>query len=383
MMHILSLFDGMACGMLALEAAGVQVDSYAAYEVEEAAKKTAKANFPMIEELGDVFTADFTKHENVDFLLGGSPCTYWSVAQNINKRETEASGLGWNLFQQYIRALHEAKPRYFIYENNHSMSTTIRDSISQAFGFEPIYINSNRFTAQNRQRLYWIGKRTDSGAYARVEITNIPSEGIKLKDILDDDLTAEERIVISDTESLRLAIQRGKMCGYDTFGTPSFGVQRAKTGTHCIGYTRRDTRAQGYRVYDVLGNSPCLRGQSHDRCCELWLIPLEAKPNTIIPYGYTKHGTALYAWNVKTGLKHRIYLVKDGKLQVNRRKYKVDVPDGSYIISKPLMSELRKLQGIPTGYRFDDVGACRAYKLMGNGWTIPVITCLIQHCLSS
>ena len=120
-MNILSLFDGMACGMIAMQLAGVDVESYDAYEIDKYAIKTAQHNFPMIKEHGDVFDADFTQYEGVDFLIGGSPCTYWSIAQTKN-RETVASGMGWELFSQYVRALHEAKPKYFIYENNKSMS---------------------------------------------------------------------------------------------------------------------------------------------------------------------------------------------------------------------------------------------------------------------
>ena len=96
---ILSLFDGMACGMIAMQLADVEVESYDAYEIDKYAIKTAQHNFPMIKEHGDVFDADFTQYEGVDFLVGGSPCTYWSIAQTKN-RETVASGMGWELFSQ-------------------------------------------------------------------------------------------------------------------------------------------------------------------------------------------------------------------------------------------------------------------------------------------
>ena len=110
---ILSLYDGMACGMIAMQLAGVDVESYDAYEIDKYAIKTAQHNFPDIKEHGDVFDADFAQYEGVDFLIGGSPCTYWSIAQTKN-RETVASGMGWELFSQYVRALYEAKPKYFI-----------------------------------------------------------------------------------------------------------------------------------------------------------------------------------------------------------------------------------------------------------------------------
>ena len=181
---ILSLYDGMACGMIAMQLAGVDVESYDAYEIDKYAIKTAQHNFPMIKEHGDVFGADFTQYEGADFLVGGSPCTYWSIAQTKN-RETVASGMGWELFSQYVRALHEAKPKYFIYENNKSMSKQIRASIDKAFGFEAVLINSALVSAQNRQRLYWVGRRNEDGTYSKVNVDQPADRGIMLKDILD------------------------------------------------------------------------------------------------------------------------------------------------------------------------------------------------------
>lgn len=111
-------------------------------------------------------------------------CTYWSIAQTKN-RETVASGLGWDLFSQYVRALHEAKPKYFIYENNKSMSAAIRQSITETFGFEPICINSALVSAQNRQRLYWVGIRRADGTYRKAKVEQPEDRGILLKDILE------------------------------------------------------------------------------------------------------------------------------------------------------------------------------------------------------
>lgn len=182
-MKILSLFDGMSCGMLAMMAAGIKVDRYVAYEIDKYAVQTSSHNFPMIEHKGDVFQADFTEYSGFDFLVGGSPCTYWSIAQK-NNRETEASGMGWELFSQYVRALKEAQPTWFIYENNKSMSNAIRESITQTFGFEPICINSALVSAQNRQRLYWVGKRNPWGATVRFVWISHKTAGFSLRTFL-------------------------------------------------------------------------------------------------------------------------------------------------------------------------------------------------------
>ena len=191
-MKVLSLFDGMACGMIAMQLAGVDVESYDAYEIDKYAIKTAQQNFQMIKEHGDVFDADFTQYEGVDFLIGGSPCTYWSIAQTKN-RETVASGIGWELFSQYVRALHEAKPKYFIYENNKSMSKAIRASIDETFGFEAVLINSALVSAQNRQRLYWVGKRNADGTYSKVNVQQPADRGILLRDILEHGVVWQEK----------------------------------------------------------------------------------------------------------------------------------------------------------------------------------------------
>ena len=200
MANILSLFDGMSCGMLAIMGEGVEVENYSAYEIDKYAIQTSQHNFPEIKQCGDVFKGDYTQYEGIDYLIGGSPCTYWSIAQSPDKRETTASGIGWELFSQYVRALHEAKPKFFIYENNKSMSKAIRESITQTFGFEPICINSALVSAQNRQRLYWVGKRNADGTYSKVDVEQPEDRGILLRDVLDGVTDREKgRCVIAST----------------------------------------------------------------------------------------------------------------------------------------------------------------------------------------
>lgn len=153
--NVLSLFDGISCGMVALERAGIKVNRYVAYEIDENAIKVSKANYPNIEHKGDVFKAIYNKAEKFDLLIGGSPCTYWSIAKTDGKRETISSGLGWDLFSQYVRALREVKPKYFLYENNESMSDDIKKAITKELGVEPIMIDSADFSPQTRKRYYW------------------------------------------------------------------------------------------------------------------------------------------------------------------------------------------------------------------------------------
>lgn len=111
-MRILSLFDGISCGRLALERAGLPVEQYDAFEIDHYAITVSKKNFPDIVHHGNVFDGDFQKFQGYDLLLGGSPCTYWSVAKQ--NRETTTDGMGFQLFMEYVRALKESQCRYYI-----------------------------------------------------------------------------------------------------------------------------------------------------------------------------------------------------------------------------------------------------------------------------
>ena len=117
-------------------------------------------------------------------LIGGSPCTHWSIAQTKN-RETEASGIGWELFLNYRIARDKYQPDFFLYENNKSMSPAIRAQITAELGVEPVLINSALVSAQNRQRLYWAGKRNQDGTYSQVAVEQPVDRGILLRDILE------------------------------------------------------------------------------------------------------------------------------------------------------------------------------------------------------
>lgn len=193
-MRVLSVFDGISCGLMAFRRAGVPVEEYHAFEIDPHAVRCSQHNFPEVIRHGDgdVFKADFRQFKGVDFLIGGSPCTYWSVAQTKN-RETEAHGIGWELFQQYVRALWEAKPRYFIYENNKSMADAIKREISETFGFGPVMINSSLVSAQNRERYYWVGKRMADGTYVRIKVDQPEDMHIPLKEMLDSGYADREK----------------------------------------------------------------------------------------------------------------------------------------------------------------------------------------------
>ncbi len=370
-MRVLSLFDGMACGMLAMIGAGIKVDRYVAFEIDKYAVQTSSHNFPMIEHRGDVFCADFTEFSGFDFLVGGSPCTYWSIAQK-NNRETEASGMGWELFSQYVRALKEAQPMFFIYENNKSMSKAIRESITKTFGFEPVCINSALVSAQNRQRLYWVGRRNFDGTYSRVNVEQPEDRWILLKDVLDG-VGAKE---LSDREmDYMVRSSTGKYSdrwaylqkpgqndkGLCVTANISKGVpynicaEPVRVGTWPNNSRNQAHDSQQYRIYSTGGKGVTLCGNG----------------------GGMGAKTGLYAIPVAGGKPCPVYRVENGQITIKDKQYPIKLEDGYYIIRKLTVSECMRLQTVPEWYEFP-VSDSQAYKMLGNGWTVEVIVHLIK-----
>ena len=421
---ILSLFDGMACGMIAMQLAGVEVESYDAYEIDKYAIKTAQHNFPMIKEHGDVFSADFTQYEGVDFLIGGSPCTYWSIAQTKN-RETVASGMGWELFSQYVRALHEAKPKYFIYENNKSMSKAIRASIDETFGFEAVLINSALVSAQNRQRLYWVGKRNEDGTYSKVNVGQPADRGILLKDVLDSavarDMAAEPINITADGKAQCLRAT----CYKDGIRNIIANEVDKKTGVAepindilQVGAMPRPdgeiSTSAGFRIYstEAKGRYLCANGGGAGAKTGLYAVPtpIEYSPldncdvvitDNNIRCSYkdgsgTAMGYSVYFDNVKSPTvisgqaakmkiiervsdkkQYPVCEVRDGLITIKGKQYPIKLKDGYYIIRKLTVRECMRLQTVPEWYEFP-VSDSQAYKMLGNGWTCEVIAHLIR-----
>lgn len=299
-MRVLSLFDGISCGMLALQRAGIAIESYDAFEIDRYAIQVSEKNFPEIIHHGNVFYGDFTQFQGYDLLLGGSPCTYWSIAKN--NRETSSDGEGFKLFNEYMRALHESKCRYFLYENNFSIHQNIKDEISEKLGVEPIMINSALVSGQHRKRCYW---------------TNIPD--IKLPD--------DKKILLKDVLECGLAWQEKSYCITASYQGAVLKNTLAHKQRTMIAVPVRVGRigkgGQGQRIYSVHGKSVTI----------------------------TANGGGMGA---KTGL------------------YKIDLPDGDYIIRKLTPIEAERLQTLPDNYTAG-ISNTQRYKCIGNGWTVDVI----------
>jgi DNA-cytosine methyltransferase len=149
-MNVLSLFDGISCGRVALERAGLKVDNYLASEIDKHAIKIAQKNYPDTRQLGDVRELNGKHWPPIDLLLGGSPCQGFSLAGkglNFNDKRSK-------LFFEFVRLLGECKPKYFLFENV-KMKQEYQDVISACLGVQPIMIDSALVSAQSRKRLYW------------------------------------------------------------------------------------------------------------------------------------------------------------------------------------------------------------------------------------
>ncbi len=341
---VLSLFDGISCGRVALERAGIDVTSYYASEIERASIAISQANYPDIVEIGDIAKvsyADGTLHtENgdffighVDLLIGGSPCTDFSSIGYTNgmtsgKEEIlslrqymrlKSKGVKFDgqsyLFWEYVRLMHEVSPDYFLLENV-VMSKKWQKTIDSAMGRSPIPINSSLLSAQNRPRLYW---------------TNIPDVGepadrhVTLGDVLDPGAPATD---VSHCKTVQRSL-------------PKFVAK--------YGYV--PTLFNAYNVTELSDKACALsRGSMVTSSCATLL--------------FVRHEDV-------------VHTVRDGLLDGG---YPTPLKNGRYNLRKLSFKEMERLQTLPDGYT--DVKAAGRHKrsaAIGNGWTVDVISHIFSH----
>ena len=179
--NVVSYFDGMSCGQIALEKIGITPENYYAFEIDKWAMAVTDKNYPLTIQCGSVVDAELKSLGNIDLLIGGSPCQGFSFAgKQLNFEDPRSK-----LFFEFAKALKELKPKYFLLENVR-MKKESQDIISSYMGVEPVKINSSLFSAQNRVRLYWFGVRQADGTYKSVELPEIIDKGILLRDVLED-----------------------------------------------------------------------------------------------------------------------------------------------------------------------------------------------------
>ena len=302
-MNVLSLFDGMSCGQLALQRAGIQVENYFAAEIDKYAIKVTQANFPQTVQLGDVTAIDPDSLPDIDLLIGGSPCQGFSFAGKQLNFDDPRSKLFW----EYVRLLNALKPKYFLLENV-KMKKESMDVITEALGVEPVFINSNLVSAQNRQRYYW----------TNIPVDKLPDDkGIVLADILEDGHVDRDKSHCIDANYFK----GGNLKSY--FEKHRRQLVFSKDGMCHVGDAGiSDKYAYVNRVYHPSGKGPSL-------------------------------------------------VASDG----GHLQPKVSKGTTEYRKLTPL--ECERLQTVPEGYT-NHVSNTQRYKMLGNGWTVDVVSHIMK-----
>ena len=389
-MKVLSLFDGMSCGMIALDRLGIKVDKYYASEIDKYAIQVSQANYPNIIQIGDVCDIKAEDYQDIDLILAGSPCQGFSFAGKQLAFDDPRSAL----FFEFIRLLKEIKPKYFLLENV-NMKKEFLDVISEQvsscypelpFGIERIKINSALVSAQNRVRWYW---------------TNIPGvdqpeqRGIVLRDILEYQLEDNTNVIPNKSQTIKSQYYKSSKANFERSGTfHATGIpQKSKEQyieTHNIPKhigTAEDINGHDIlkRVYSEDGKSPtvntCGGGNREPKVVvqsyrevrteEAKRLRRESKKNTgkdhtpfrakkIVPREDGKVGTVTPGLNND----HMISLTRDKDQDVYWRKLSP--------------RECERLQTVPDDYT-NSVSNTQRYKMLGNGWTIEVICHILKN----
>lgn len=314
-MKVLSLFDGIGGCKQALKELNIDCRYYAS-EIDKYAIQVAKANHSDIEHIGDV--REVKEYSNIDLLIGGSPCQDLSIAKKDRKGlEGKRSGL----FYEYLRILNETKPKHFILENVASMSKADKQEITDTLGIDPILINSALLTAQQRKRLYWVGKLVD-GKYKQVKIEQPEDKGIVLKDIIEEGVADRDKSYTIDANYWK----GGNLKSY-------FEKHRRQ-----LVFQPLHTSERGRRL------TPC--GTKRD----------------------DKGGKIVRGFEIRP----------DGKTCALTTVQKDNYITEDYKIRKLTVTECCRLQGFPDNY-VSMVSNTQGYKGLGNSFTVPVIKHILKN----
>ena len=364
---VLSLFDGVSCGRIALQRANIPVEKYYASEIDKYAIQVTQKNWPDTIQIGDVKNVYARNLPKIDLLIGGSPCQDLSIAKAGRKGlDGERSGLFWH----YVRLLRTCKPKYFLLENVASMSKDNKHKITEVLGVDPIMINSALVSAQQRKRLYW---------------TNIPNitqpedKGLVLADILENGLPYEEKAkalttsycgaILSDT----LERHRKSMI-FNPYNNKLNMEKSAPLGTNprcqtskCGQVVIKPMRLGGlygqitrWGCYDKEGKAPTLTAS----------MGMGGGFVPMVPIQLVGGGQAQRIYDVKG--KTICLSANGGGGGAKKGLYKIDLQDGQYTVRKLTPVECERLQTLPDNYT-EGISNTQRYKCIGNGWTVDVI----------
>ncbi len=324
-------------------------------------------------------------------LIGGSPCTHWSIAQK-NNREVTAEGIGWELFKNYLIAKEKFQPDFFLYENNKSAAQPIKDQISIELGVPLQYINSALVSAQNRQRFY---------AHNMPDVPQPEDRGILLRDILESGESVREKAYTLDanyskaahTDMFCRAMKRTTVfenVKYLSEKEMEYMVRQTKDGRNHFdfGHYSNSIEDKSHAVtanmskgvpYNVL-TEPVRIGSIGSNSQAHRVYVCDGKSVNLVANGGGQGAkTGLYDCPVeKNGKQHPVYKVKNGLITIKDKQYPIKLADGYYIIRKLTVTECCRLQTMPDDY-CRAVSASQAYKGLGNGWTAEVIIHILKH----
>ena len=433
-MKVLSLFDGVSCGRLALERAGIPVEKYYASEIDKYAIQIAQKNYPDTIQVGDVTKLNYLELLDVDIVIGGSPCQDLSIAkQNREGLRGARSGLFW----KYVEALEVIHPKYFLLENVASMRNEDRDAITETLRkiypeTECIMINSALVSAQQRKRYYWTNWHVEQPQ----------DKGILLKDILEsgDGVNVSQygtnwhkttdkasTLMARDYKGFGNQCQTGVAvpCALRTREDETGKYKRLETKTDDIANSLTSVQTDSMVVVNIEnyfrkygtkgkimspetdktqcltasmgcggGNNPLIAEPVTRRSLNNLRTPDE-KANCLLSTSW-KGAQANGMTNVPErigeldglgkGQANRIYSVRGKSVCLNANGggggaktglYKVDLPDGDYIIRKLTPVECERLQTLPDGWT-GGVSNTQRYKAIGNGWTVDVIAWILK-----
>ncbi len=371
-MNVLSLFDGMSCTQIALQKLGITPTKYFASEIDQYAMKVTQTNFPDTIQLGDVTKVNADDLPEIDLLIGGSPCQGFSFAgKRLNFDDPRSK-----LFFEYVRLLKDLKPKYFLLENVR-MKQESQDVISEQLGVQPIVLNSNLVSAQNRHRLYW----------TNIPVDGLPEDrGIKLRDILEHGYTDREKSHCVDAnyfkggnlKSYFLKNRRQLVFGF---------ADDDKTTSGLILAGEADVKGHGYnrRVYHPDGKAPSLAAASGGNLEPKVLWPASIVGRRINDDGVRKD----YDKDVPITQCLEVHEVDKARClsTVEKDTLVSDLPKGRYPDAysndmrlawrKLTPLECERLQTVPDGYT-DHVSNTQRYRMLGNGFTVDSIAWLLK-----
>ena len=409
-MNVLSLFDGMSCGQIALNRLGIKYNNYYAAEIDKYAIEVTKKNFPNTIHLGDVTKVKAADLEPIDLLMGGSPCQGFSFAgKQLNFDDPRSA-----LFFEFVRLLKECKPKYFLLENVR-MKKIYQDVITEHLGVEPIMINSSLLSAQNRLRLYW---------------TNIPGvkqpedKGLVLRDILEYEQTSVSELSEAKKDRV-LNSQRGKGFFYnpdqhDKIGTLVAGYHKEPTDGSYLEIHKpvKDTERNRRHYKEVDEKSLCMTSTMYKGAGNngMTLVPIKNpervketpnywqmdvsgkgyasqqdrirkldKPSNSLAAGSASIPKVMCKDNVVVELPEKSQTIKSQYYKSSRANFErsgtfhatgIKNEIGTYRKLTPI--ECERLQTVPDNYT-QGVSNTQRYKMLGNGWTVDVIAHILKN----